>query len=260
MAINSCRHSTVWTLSRVLSRYHANKWIISTSFNYCYKTDRSRYNDSFDHSLFFSKFCGLAVWTGKVYLCSKGWWLESHIWLQPLDKPVGAGCSQVSYWLAYWLTEEAGPTRQVSQPSRLTWASIRWCPGSAKHSSCVYKAQYVWGPNLGVLLAKSGHVTKDKTNIERAITGFAKAWSTHFAINPLQSLLAQPCIRHVSQCSNQASQGRVYFGSLSEAPVYHNRGIMAVSGHITFPVRKQRKMNMNTASQTSFFSLLYPGP
>lgn len=159
------------------------------------------------------------------------------------------GCSQVSYnWTG------------VSEPSRLTRASsgggqVLQSTGhvTTEHSMYEFQISVCYWPNLSTW-------PKMKLTLKGILhdPGFAKAWSTQFAINPLQSLVAQPWVWHVSHCSDKSILGEGLFWS--EATGYHSRDIMATAGHIASPVRKQRKMNMNTAAQPPFFSLVCPGP
>lgn len=190
--------------------YHANKWVIFTSFNYCYKTDWSQYNDSIMAFFFFFKilWVGSLNWEGLPLLqrvvagithMATATWQASWGWLLPAVLLIGL------------LVDWGGRANWtgVSEPSRLTWASSGGgqVPQSTGHVSTkhiMYEVQIsvCYWPNLATW-------PKIKLTLRGLLqdTRLAKAWSAQFAINPLQSLLAQPCIRHVSYCSDQTISG-----------------------------------------------------
>lgn len=192
--------------------YHANKWVIFTSFNYCYKTDRSQYNDSIMAFFFFQNSVGWQFELGKFTSAPKGggWnqvatatWQASWGWLLPAVLLIGL------------LVDWGGRTNWtgVSEPSRLTWASsgggqVLQSTGhvSTKHIMYEIQISVCYWPNLATW-------PKIKLTLRGLLqdTRFAKAWSAQFAINPLQSLLAQPCVRHVSYCSDQTISGEGLF-------------------------------------------------
>lgn len=156
------------------------------------KTDWSQYNDPIMPFFFSQNSVGWQFELGRftsapngggwnhTYGCSH---LTSQLELAAPRCPID--------WLIGWLMRQDQLDRCLRTQQANLGSFRRWS-GSAKYSSCDYKAQYVWVSNLSVCYWPNlATWPKIKLTMRGLLqdTGFAKAWSTQFAINPLQSLL-----------------------------------------------------------------------